>query len=249
MARGPSRAQSELRSAGPDKGPNRKLDAEQAEEFKTLLSKQASDGWVGTAIPLKALAADERANLMAHLEQEKERFLENYEVEVDEDGEQTEDNVGVMLGDLADAEPKFVEDFFKGKSQYTNFGKLEPADQKAVTKALKEDFNDSNPLTSFTKFRATEAAAENVAKIQSRMDSITVAEYTRISDAGTVDLMKHNTYDKWMRSTTGGKEYVKTVIKDAALAGVAKSYGGQTFERAAFLTNERLKAADAYEKS
>ena len=225
------------------------LDAEQVEMFQTLLDKQASDAWVGTEIPLKALSAPERANLMAHFEQERESFLENYDVKVDENGEQTEENVGVMLGDLADAEPNFVEDFFNGKSQYTNFGKLEPADQKAVTKALKDFFDDSTPRAAFNKFRATEAAAENVAKIQSRMDSITVAEYTRISDAGTVDLRKHNTYDKWMRSTTGGKEYVKTVLKDAALAGVTSNFGGAPFDRALFLTNERLKAADAYEKS
>jgi len=216
MARGNSRAQSELRSAGPDKGPNRKLDAEQVEAFKTLTDKQKAGAETGTDIPLTKLKAEERANLMAHIEEERERFLEDYEAITDENGEQTEADVDTMLTALYNAENDHVRDFFDGNSRYTEYGKLEKADQKAVKAALKNaNFRDLEG-SELDKVRMREWIASNVVKLQNSMDTITVNEYTRLSDIGQIDLMKHNTYDKWMRSATGGKAFVKETVAKVA---------------------------------
>jgi hypothetical protein len=216
MARGNSRAQSELRSAGPDKGPNRKLDAEQVESFKTLIDKQRAGAETGTDIPFNKLKSEERANLMAHLEEERERFLENYEAVTDENGEQTEGSVDAMMTELANAENDHVRDFFDGNSRYTEYGKLEKADQKAVKSALKEaNFRDLGK-TELNKVRMREWVASQVVKLQAAMDTITVNEYTRLSDKGQIDLMKHDTYDKWMRSATGGKAFVKETVDKVA---------------------------------
>lgn len=216
MARGQSRSQSELRSAGPEKGPNRKLDAEQAESFKTLTDKQKAGAETGTDIPLSKLKGEERANLMAHLEEERERFLENYEAETDENGEQTEASVDAMLTELANAENDHVRDFFDGNSRYTEYGKLEKGDQKAVKAALKNaNFRDLEG-SELDKVRMREWIASNVVKLQNSMETITVNEYKRLSDKGEIDLMKHDTYDKWMRSATGGKAFVKETVAKVA---------------------------------
>lgn len=216
MARGQSRSQSELRSAGPDKGPNRKMDAEQVEAFKTLTDKQKAGAETGTDIPLTKLKAEERANLMAHLEQEREIFLEDYPAETDENGEQTEADVDTMLLALYNAENDHVRDFFDGKSRYTEYGKLEKADQKVVKSALKDaNFRDLEG-SELNKVRMREWVAGSVVRLLASMDTITVNEYTRISDAGTVDLMKHNTYDKWMRSANGGKAFIKDTVSRVA---------------------------------
>jgi hypothetical protein len=216
MARGQSRSQSELRSAGPDKGPNRKMDAEQVESFNTLVDKQAQDGWIGTDIPVRKLNVDERANLMAHLEEERERFLEDYEAVTDENGEQTEADVDTMLLALYNEENNHVADFFDGKSRYTEYGKLEKADQKVVASALKgANFRDLTG-SDLNKVRMREWIASSVGKLQDAMPGITEREYKKQSDAGTIDLMKHDSYDKWMRSATGGKAFVKDTVAKVA---------------------------------
>lgn len=257
MARGNSRAQSELRSAGPDKGPNRKLDAEQVESFKTLVDKQAQDGWIGTDIPVRKLNEDERANLMAHLEAEDERFMDTYESTLDENGDQTDDDFDRQQSLRFEAEQGEVQRFFEGRSEYTQFGKLgEPGkratgDQKIVSDAVKKSKMKGGELE---QFRLKEKVAFAVNFVKDRMDAITVAEYTRLSDAGQVDLMKHDSYDKWMRSATGGKAFMKEVKETAALSTFKEVLRGKenTFyakgEEASVKLGKYLDMADKYEQ-
>jgi hypothetical protein len=256
MARGQSRSQSELRSAGPDKGPNKGLDKEQAEAFNTLTEKQKADAWVGTDILLKKLNPNERANFMAHLEAEDERFMDTYDSTLDENGEQTDDDFDRQQALRVEAEQGAVQRFFEGQTQYSAFGRLgeqgvrATADQKIILDTFKKAKVSGMELTNF---RIREDMAENVAMVNDRMDSITVAEYTRISDAGTVDLMKHDTYDKWMRSSTGGKEFVKEVKASAANA-IFKNVlatGDRPYKVAAEDADKvakLLKAADNYDR-
>jgi hypothetical protein len=257
MARGNSRAQSELRSAGPESGPNKGLDKEQVEAFRTLMDKQGQDGWIGTDIPVNKLNPDERADFMAHLEAEDERFMDTYDSTLDENGEQTDDDFDRQQSLRAEAEQGAVQRFFEGQTKYNNFGKLgEPgkrasADQKIVQSAIKQSKLKGNDLE---QYRLKEKVAFAVNFVNDRMDSITVAEYTRISDAGTVDLMKHDTYDKWMRSSTGGKEFMKEVKETAALSTFKEVLRGKgnTFyaegEKASYRLGQILDAADKYEQ-
>lgn len=135
------------------------MDAEQVESFKTLTEKQKAGAETGTDIPLTKLRAEERANLMAHLEEARELFLEDYPAETDENGEQTEADVDTMLLALYNAENDHVRDFFDGKSRYTEYGKLDKADQKVVKSELK-----ANPTGSeLEKVRMRELIATKVA--------------------------------------------------------------------------------------
>ena len=221
------------------------MDAEQVESFNTLVDKQDSDGWIGTDIPVRKLNADERANLMAHLEAEDERFMDTYESTLDKDGNQTDKDFDRQQSLRFEVEEGEVQRFFEGRGDYTQFGKLgEPgkratADQKIVSDAVKKSKMKGDELE---QFRLKEKVAFAVAFVNDKMDAITVAEYTRISDAGTVDLMKHATYDEWMRSSTGGKSFMKEVKETAALSTFKEVLRGKenTFYRTGQIASDKL---------
>lgn len=258
MARGNSKAQSELRSAGPEEGPNRKMDAEQVESFNTLVDKQAQDGYIGTDIAVRKLNADERANLMAHLEAEDERFMDTYESTLDKDGNQTDRDFDRQQSLRFEAETGEVQRFFEGRGNYSEFGKLgEPgkratADQKIVSDAVKKSKIKGDELE---QFRLKEKVAFAVAFVNDKMDDITEAKYARISNAGTVDLLKHDTYDKWMSSKTGGKAFMKEVKETAALSTFKEVLRGKenTFYRTGEIAksnlDDLLEMADKYARS
>jgi hypothetical protein len=123
---------------------------------------------------------------------------------------------------------------------------VEPKNKKLIDKVLKSDdafFSSAmETLGGFLEGGSTSDRAERTVEaaklaagrmvyaVESQMDELSVNEYTRLSDAGRIDLMKHNTYDKWMRSRQSGsseisgKEFVEKALADAAEFGASKYF-------------------------
>ena len=84
---------------------------------------------------------------------------------------------------------------------------------------------------------AQAAAGRMVFAVENQIEELAEKEYTRLSNAGKIDLLKHDSFDKWMRSRqsgsseTSGKQFVDKALADAAEFGASKYFDNQ--ERAA----------------